>query len=150
MQRQNEQDVRPVGEEGRRDGDVVITGTRAPHAEEREKRERRALELSRRWFFLPSRSGDLFLNEEAFLTWVPTIVRSGGGDGASDEGRDVLLFGTRSSYRNRDRTDGWFFPSSFLPWENTQVSVVKKYSEISRTQDTNARRTSFIKVIMNV
>ncbi len=71
VQRQNEQDVRPVGEEGRRDGDVVITGTRAPHAEER-KKERRALELSRRWFFLPSRSGDLFLNEEAFLTWVPT------------------------------------------------------------------------------
>ena len=42
VQRQNEQDVRPVGEEGRRDGDVVITGTRAPHAEERE-RERDAL-----------------------------------------------------------------------------------------------------------
>jgi hypothetical protein len=33
VQRQNEQDVRPVEEEGRRDGDVVITGTRAPHAE---------------------------------------------------------------------------------------------------------------------
>ena len=42
VQRQNEQDVRPVEEEGRRDGDVVITGTRAPHAEERE-RERDAL-----------------------------------------------------------------------------------------------------------
>ena len=40
VQRQNEQDVRPVGEEGRRDGDVVITGTRAPHAEERETRSR--------------------------------------------------------------------------------------------------------------
>ena len=38
VQRQNEQDVRPVGEEGRRDGDVVITGTRAPHAEERERK----------------------------------------------------------------------------------------------------------------
>ena len=100
VQRQNEQDVRPVGEEGRRDGDVVITGTRAPHAEEREK-ERRALELSRRWFFLPSRSGDLFLNEEAFLTWVPT--NSGGGDGASCEGllffsRDVLLFKGRAAH----------------------------------------------------
>ena len=58
VQRQNEQDVRPVEEEGRRDGDVVITGTRAPHAEERERK--RALELSWRWFFLPSRSGDLF------------------------------------------------------------------------------------------
>ena len=29
----HEPDVRSVGEEGRRDGDVVITGTRAPHAE---------------------------------------------------------------------------------------------------------------------
>ena len=42
----HEPDVRPVGEEGRRDGDVVITGTRAPRAEERERERKRALELS--------------------------------------------------------------------------------------------------------
>ena len=42
VQRQNEQDVRPVGEEGRRDGDVVITGTRAPHAGREKKRETRS------------------------------------------------------------------------------------------------------------
>lgn len=60
VQRQNEQDVRPVGEEGRRDGDVVITGTRAPHAEERERERDALLNFLGVGFFFPRARATFF------------------------------------------------------------------------------------------
>ena len=99
VQRQNEQDVRPVGEEGRRDGDVVITGTRAPHAEEREKeRETRSRTFSALVFSSLALGRSFFKRGGVFNLGAYKFVRSGGGDGASDEGRDVLLFKGRAAH----------------------------------------------------
>lgn len=99
VQRHNEQDVRPVGEEGRRDGDVVITGTRAPHAEEREKeRETRSRTFSALVFSSLALGRSFFKRGGVFNLGAYKFVRSGGGDGASDEGRDVLLFKGRAAH----------------------------------------------------